>query len=333
MRAAEIPAVGAPLRIVDRELPGPGPDDVLVRVDACGVCGSDVFLQDGGFGPEKLPRIPGHEAAGTIEAIGDAVRGLKAGDQVAIYYIEGPADSPPARRGRPNIGPRIKRMGVDIDGAFAEYVVRPAETLIVPPKPIDPVTLAVLTDAVATPYHALTRIAALQPGETLCVLGVGGIGSNAVQLGRWAGAHVVAVSRSDWKLDLARQLGADFAVTPDEVGDVLGADGADVVIQCADDVGLYERAQQLAGFGGRIAVVGSSSKAFRVQPMEVIWRELQILGSRGFTRDDIREVIDLHAGGAISTDHLTKHVRPLEEANEALSDLRFGQTMRTVLVP
>lgn len=333
MRAVELPGVGEPLRLVDRPVQEPGPGEALVRVEACGVCGSDLFLQAGGFGPEKLPRVPGHEAAGVVEAVGPGVETPRVGDQVALYYISGPADSPQARRGRPNLGPGIERMGVDVDGAFAEYVVRPADTLIVPPRPVDPVVLAVLTDAVATPYHALVRIARLAAGETLCVLGVGGIGSNAVQLGKLLGARVVAVSRGEEKLELARRLGADEAVRLDDAREAIGGDGADVVVQCADSAALDEAAVGLAGFAGRVVYVGVSLEPFSVRASTLIWRELSLLGSRGFTADDIRAVVDLHLDGRLDTAHLTASRRPLEEANEALEDLRAGRVLRSVLVP
>ena len=223
------PGVGDPLRIVERPVPDPGEGEVRVRVEACGVCGSDVFLQAGGFVGAPLPIVPGHEAAGVVERVGPRVSGPAVGDQVALYYIDAPADSRYARPGRPNIGPGVRRMGVDVDGAFAEFVVRPATTLIKPPRKIDPAVLAVLTDAVATPYHALRRIAKIQPGETLLVLGIGGIGSNAVQLGRHLGARVIAVGRSPGKLDLAGRLGADVVLADgpqieDQVRDV--TDGA-----------------------------------------------------------------------------------------------------------
>ncbi len=210
---AELARVGDPLRIVERPVPDPGEKEVLVRVEACGVCGSDVFLQKGGFAGGPMPIVPGHEAAGVVEKVGPLATGVTVGEQVALYYIDAPADSPYARKGHPNVGPGVHRMGVDVDGAFAEFVVRPVETLITPPAPVDPVVLAVLTDAVATPYHALWRIAKIQPGETLLVLGVGGIGSNAIQLGRHFGARVIAVGRSPNKLALARRLGADVVLS------------------------------------------------------------------------------------------------------------------------
>ncbi len=328
MRALLLPAVGAPLELVERDVPQPGPGEARVRVQACGVCGSDLFLQKGGFGADKLPVVPGHEAAGVVDAVGDGVSAVAAGDQVALYYIDNAPDAP-----RPNLGPGVTRMGVDVDGAFAEYVVRPASTLIVPPAPVDPATLAVLTDAVGTPYHALARIARVQAGETVVVLGIGGIGSNAVQVARGLGARVIAVSRSAEKLALARELGAEAAVTLDRAREAIGPVGPDVVVQCADSAELDEAAIALGGYGARIVLVGASVDAFRARSSDFIWRELSVMGSRGFTPDDIRAVIDLHLAGALRTDHLTAARRPLEEGNEALEDLRAGRVLRSVLIP
>jgi alcohol dehydrogenase, propanol-preferring len=340
MRVVELPAVGLPLRLAERPIPEPGPGQALVRVEACGVCGSDIFLQKGGFGPAiAMPVVPGHEAAGVVAAIGPGVTEVASGDQVAVYYIDAPADSIYARRGRPNIGPGVVRMGVDVDGAFAEYVVRPVSTLIPVPASVDPPALAVLTDAVATPYHALVKIADLQAGETLAVLGVGGLGSNAVQLGKHLGARVVAVSRSEEKLELARRLGADQVVqaggddTVARARVACGGDGPDIVIQCVGSAVVDEQAIALATFGGRVVFVGSSPEAFRARAVELCWKELTLLGSRGFTADDIAAVIDLHLAGSITTKHLTESTRPLAEANEALEDLRHGRVLRSVLVP
>jgi alcohol dehydrogenase, propanol-preferring len=328
MRAALLPAVDAPLEIVQRPVPEPGPGEARVRIQACGVCGSDLFLQKGGFGADKLPRVPGHEAAGVVDALGPGVDAVAVGDQVAIYYIENSADAP-----RPNLGPDVRRMGVDVDGAFAEYVVRPVTTLIRPPEPIDPATLAVLTDAVGTPYHALARVARVQPGETVAVLGIGGIGSNAVQVARALGARVIAVSRAADKLALARRLGAEAAVHLDDARAACGPDGPDVVVQCAASAALDEAAIALGGYGARIVLVGTTVDAFTARASDFVWRELAVLGSRGFTPDDIRAVIDLYLAGRIETDHLTAVARPLEEANEALEDLRAGRVLRSVLLP
>ena len=339
MRAAVLDAPGAPLRVVQRPVPEPGPGEVRVRVQACGVCGSDVFLQKGGFGDKVTwPVVPGHEAAGVVDALGEDVEGVSPGDQVALYYISVPPADPWAARGRPNISPYVTRMGVDVDGAFADHVIRPVAALIRPPAPVPPEVLAVLTDAVATPLHGLKRVAHLQPGETLAVLGVGGLGSNAVQLGKAMGARVIAITRSEAKLALARTLGADDVV-PADAGDpvaavraLTGGHGPDVVIQCVGSATVDEQAIAMGGPGGRVVLIGSSLDQFRARAVDIFWRELSVLGSRGFVPDDIRDAINLYLDGTLRVDHLVDTIRPLEEANEALEDLKAGRVFRTVLV-
>ena len=338
MRAAELAGPGQPLRIVERPIPEPGPGHVRVRVEACGVCGSDLFLQKGGFGAAvSWPVVPGHEAAGVVDAVGDGVEDWAPGDQVALYYITVPAGDPWAARGRPNISPFVTRMGVDVDGAFADYVIRPVEALVRPASPVPPEVLAVLTDAVATPLHGLKRVARLQPGETLVVLGVGGLGSNAVQLGKAMGARVIAVTRSEAKRALARTLGADETVAAGDgdpvavVRALAGGHGADVVIQCVGSAAVDEQAIAMGGPGGRVVLIGSSLDAFRARAVDIFWRELSVLGSRGFVPDDIRDAISLYLDGTLRVEHLVDNVRPLEEADEALEDLRAGRGFRTVL--
>jgi D-arabinose 1-dehydrogenase-like Zn-dependent alcohol dehydrogenase len=340
MRVVELPAIGAALRVAERPIPEPPAGEVRVRITACGVCGSDLFLQKGGFGAAvSLPVIPGHEAAGVVDALGAGVSGVLLGDQVALYYITTPPDDPWAARGRPNISPHVTRMGVDVDGAFAEFVLRPPEALIVPRAPVPPAVLAVLTDAVATPLHGLKRVAKLQPGETLVVLGVGGLGSNAVQIGKAMGARVIAVTRSAAKLRLARELGADETVAADDgdpvaaVKALTGGHGPDVVVQCVGSAAVDEQAIAMGGPGGRVVLIGASLDPFQTRAVDIFWRELAVLGSRGFVPDDIRDAIDLYLDGTITVDHLVKSVRPLDAANDALDDLRAGHVLRSVLLP
>ena len=273
------------------------------------------------------------------DALGEGVTEVAVGDQVALYYITTPADDPWAARGRPNISPHVTRMGVDVDGAFAEYVLRPPEALIVPRAPVPPAVLAVLTDAVATPLHGLKRVAKLQPGETLVVLGVGGLGSNAVQIGKAIGARVIAVTRSAAKLQLARELGADETVAADDgdpvaaVKALTGGHGPDVVIQCVGSAAVDEQAIAMGGPGGRVVLIGASVDPFQARAVDIFWRELAVLGSRGFVPDDIRDAIDLYLDGTITVDHLVQTVRPLDAANDALDDLRAGRVLRSVLLP
>lgn len=333
--AVVMPPDGGPLQLVQRPVDSPAAGEALIRIQACGVCGSDAFLQDGGFGPGSLPRIPGHEAAGVVIAVGDPSDETWVGRQVALYYIEGPADSVWGTIGHENVGPGIQRMGVDVDGAFAEYIVRSIRTLIAVEPSLDPAAVAVATDALATPYHALTTVGGLVAGETLAVVGLGGIGSNAVQIGRHLGATVVAVGRGEAKLAQARELGADVtAHSSDGAEAIIAAAGGqiDVVLQCVGENTAMDRlAIDIAGYRGRVVFIAVSQEDFPVRATELIWRELSLKGSRGFTRRDIEDVLALVASGALTTDHLTRHRRPLREAAEAIADLRAGAVLRTVL--
>lgn len=334
MKALIVPAVGAELELVDRPVRDPLPGEALVRVEACGVCGSDVFLQDGGFGVE-LPVVPGHEASGTVVAVGDSADDAWVGKQVALYYIDWPPGSPWELSGHENMGPGITRMGVDVDGAFAEFVTRPIRTLVPVEPRLDPAAVAVATDALGTPYHALRAVAGVQPGETVAVIGVGGIGSGAVQIAAHLGAHVIAIGRSAGKLATAAELGASVTVESSiGAAAIIEAAGGqiDVVVQCAgESSGLDRLAIDIAGYRARVVFVGVSREPFEVSATELIWRELALLGSRGFTVRDVAEVLDLVRSGALTTDHLTRHRRPLAEAGEALADLRAGKVLRTVL--
>lgn len=333
--AVVMPAGGAPLTTVQRPVTPPAVGEALVRIEACGVCGSDAFLQDGGFGADSLPRVPGHEAAGTVIAVGGPADSEWIGRQVALYYIEHPRDSVWAKTGHENIGPGIRRMGVDVDGAFAQYIVRPISTLIHVDPPMDPASVAVATDALATPYHALTTVAELAAGETLAVIGLGGIGSNAVQIGRHLGARVVAVGRGEAKLAQARKLGASLtAHSSDGVEKIVAAAGnqIDVVLQCVGENPAMDRlAIDIAGYRARVVFVAVSQDSFPLRASELIWRELSLKGSRGFTRSDIDAVLSLVRSGALTTEHLTHNRRPLHEASEAIADLRAGSVLRTVL--
>ncbi len=339
MLAQVLPGVNEPLRQEEVQIPRPGFGEVRLRVAACGVCGSDLFLQEGGFGRSKLPVVPGHEAAGYVDEIGPGVEDVRMGELLAAYYLSTPPGDPWARDGVPNRSPQAIRMGVDIGGAFAEYVVRPAAALVRPPSAIAPTALAVLTDAGATPLHALKRVACLRPAESVVVIGIGGIGLMAVQFAKAFGAvPVIAMSRSEGKLELAAQLGATISVIVDQdagksVREALGGTGADVVLQCAGSVAAYRLALEVAGPGGRVVFLGSTSDSFAIAPMPVIWSELSLMGSRGFIPADIEDAVALYCSGHLDLSRHLSSVRPLAEANAALEDLRDGKVLRSVLVP
>lgn len=332
--AMVMPTVGAALIAERRQVIPPRPGEAVVRIDACGVCGSDAFLRDGGFGVEKLPVVPGHEAAGHVVAVGSEDDAEWVGRQVALYYIDAPQDTHWARSGHENIGPGLLRMGVDVDGAFAEYVTRRIHTLVPVDPPMDPAAVAVATDALATPYHALTAVGRVQPGETVAVVGLGGIGSNAVQIARHLGANVVAVGRSASKMELARRLGAHVVVSSAEGVESIRASAGgqiDVVVQCIGNPEMDRLAIDIAGYRARVVMVGTSLGGFELASRELVWRELALLGSRGFTSGDIAAVIDLVRDGSLVVDHLTDHQLPIQAAQDALESLKDSAVLRSVL--
>jgi len=334
MRAARLFRYDTPFEVVDMAVPRPEAGEVVVRVAACGICGSDRFLQKGGFA-SVLPIVPGHEAAGTVEAVGAGVAGLAPGRKVAIYYIAHCGQCAYCRSGRENICVGARRMGVDFDGALAEFVRVPAANCLPLPEDIDLAAAAVITDAVGTPTHAL-RQAGVRPGETVLVMGVGGIGSNAVQIARLMGAEVIAAARSEASLRTARAIGAHHALRADAslveaVLDLTGGLGADAVIQCAPGEAAFAAALPCLGRGGRLVIVGTSHRPVPVEFNQLLWKEQEIRGSRGFTRADIRQGLDWYAEGRIRVDHLTARQRPLAEINEAIADLDDPGVVRTVI--
>lgn len=313
----------------------PRPGEALVAVEACGLCGSDRLLRSGGFGSDRFPVIPGHEAAGTVVAVGAADEyDLKlVGERVALYYID-PDDDFFARSGKENLGPGVRRMGVDFDGALSQYVTRPIRSLVMG-RGLPAAELAVLSDAVATPHHAL-KLAKVGAGQVVVVIGTGGIGSNAVQLAALRGATTIAVGRSEEKLAIANELGAT-AVLSSDVGaaEIHRAAGGqiDVVLQCVGSPQLDQLAVELAGNGATVVFVGASGAEFSLTSMSLIQRELTLLGSRGFTRQDIAEVIDMRISGKLRLDHLLSDVRPLSDAGNAFNTVGEDGRLRTIIEP
>ncbi len=223
MRAVRWHGLPAGLRIDDVPVPEPGPSDVVVRVAACGICGSDVHFLEGMPVPGGTPLTLGHEPAGIIESVGAGVTGWSVGDRVAITLGAGCGECRTCRMGHPNACLALIAPGLHIDGAFAEAIRVPASTLVRVPDGVSLAAAAVATDCVASPYHALKCRAKVRPGEQVVVVGVGGLGSQAVRLAKVLGAErVVAVDRSETALARAAASGADATVLVREGVDPVG---------------------------------------------------------------------------------------------------------------
>ncbi|MCZ7525662.1 MAG: zinc-binding dehydrogenase [Acidimicrobiia bacterium] len=341
MRAARFHGVGEGVRVEEVPYPEPGPGEVVVAVAACGICGSDVhFLEDVPV-PGPLPMTLGHEAAGIVEALGEGVEGWTPGDRVALSLDGGCGTCRTCRAGSPNACLSLVVPGLHCDGAFAEALRVPAGGLVRVPDEVSLSSAAVATDCVATPFHALRCRGGLREGETVAVVGAGGLGSAAIALAGALGAgRVVAVDRSEAALERAKRAGATTVLaTPgeDPVPAVHEATdgGADLVVECVGtpetvSVGLRSLVQ-----GGRLVAVGVGMQPPPIdypQALFSLW-ELSVIGAFASHREDLEEVLALQAEGRIDIESWISHRVPLDGVVEGLEMLRTkrGDPQRVVM--
>ena len=269
MKAAVLREFGQPLVVQDMEDPSPGPDEVLIKVMACGVDGTDLKLQEGfGYRPD-LPFITGHEPAGAVHEIGVNVAEFQPGDHVITYNFTTCGVCPMCRNNRANICPSMTAVlgARNRPGGHAEYLLVPARQLVKVPESISWTDAAVLPDAGITAYHAIDR-SGLKLGETVLILGAGGVGSYAIQFAKMAGARVISVDISEAKTARARQLGADEAVdasqqdVPEQVRKLTNGWGVDCTIDIVGTESTMTHGVDSLRNGGRIVIVGYTSDEY-----------------------------------------------------------------------
>ncbi|MFQ5943765.1 MAG: zinc-binding dehydrogenase, partial [Anaerolineales bacterium] len=265
MRAAVLIEPNRPLAIEDVATPEPGPNEVLVKVAACGVCHSDLHYIDHGTPTfKKPPLILGHEASGTIAGMGAEVTEWSEGDRVLLSTIFACGTCTACRNGRDNVCENQIMLGNHVDGAYAEYVLAPRHSVFALPEEIPLEEGAIIADATTTPYHAVAVRGQVNPGDNVVVYGCGGIGANVVQVAAMLRARVVAVDISDEKLEWAKKLGAAEAIDPsgeervDKLVRKLTGGGADVAFECVGTPATQEQAFASTRNGGRLVLVGYS---------------------------------------------------------------------------
>ncbi len=320
---------------VDEPVPADG--EVLVAVDAAGVCGTDRHIVAGDLGVPP-GTIPGHEVAGTILETAQGVEGWSPGDRVAAFGQVTCGSCQACRAGRPNRCRRPEILGMARQGGFAERIALPTASLVALPDEVPDGVGAIASDAIATPFHALTTVGRLQPGETVVVVGAGGLGLHAVQLARLCGAaRVVAVDPSEAARDLALAAGADAVLDPEahtEASRELRglARGATLVLECVGRAETVELGLAALAPGGRLVVVGVGSSQPRLPPLGMfIGAELGVLGSFGSTPSEIQTVLGLIAGGRLDVSRSVQREVPLACAADIFAE-PFGPA-RTVIVP
>ncbi len=338
MKAVVLHDFKTPLRLEEVERPKPGAGEVLIRVEACGACHSDVHVADGDW-PQlnrivKKPLILGHEIAGTIAEVGEGVKELRVGDRMGvpwIYWSCGECEF--CASGDEVLCSKQKITGVAVDGGYAEFVKAPATHATKIPEGLAAADAAPLFCAGVTVYRALKK-ANIQPGQRLAIFGVGGLGHLAVQIGREMGAEVTAVDLSDEKLELARQDGATHvlnASTADAPKEIRKLGGAHVVLVASAAKAAYDAAFSCVRGTGMLLVVGLPAEPICFPALSMAGREVRVQASSVGTRENLRDVLAMAAAGKVKCG-VAK--RPLSEANEVLDELRRGQVAgRIVLQP
>lgn len=328
MRAARI-FEDLSLRLDEAPDPAPGPGEVLVRVHAAGVCGTDLHILDGMIKPDPYPMTIGHEAAGVIEVAGDGTRGSP-GDRVAVYNKLYCGSCEQCLSGRHNICDNEPgQLGFNMDGGDAEYVVVPARNLVPVPPTVDFATAAVLSCAGMTAVHAV-RLSSLRLGQTAVVDGIGGVGILVVQAARHAGARVIAVADSEDKRQFALSHGAadaivisqanDYATLPAAVRELTSGRGADVFFELVGTRKSMTAGVRCLAKGGRFVSTGYTDQELAIHPIEFILSETSLISTVAATKQDLQDAIRLAASRQMTVPIAGRY--PLDGVQGALDALR-----------
>ena len=338
MKAAVLHDFKTPLAFEEVERPTPGPDEVLIEVEACGVCHSDLHVADGDW-PQlakivKKPLILGHEIAGRVVEKGATVRDHEIGDRVGVPWIFWSCgECEMCREGNENLCAKQQITGVSVDGGYAEFVKAPACHATKIPDTLSASEAAPLFCAGVTVYRALKK-ANIQSGQRLAVFGVGGLGHLGVQIGAGLGAEVTAIDVSDEKLAHAKSLGAVEtlnALSVDPARHFRKRGGAHAVLVTSAARAAYDAAFPCVRPTGILLVVGLPADSLCFSPISMAGTEIRIQASAVGTRQDLREVLAMAADGKVRCQVAE---RPLAAANEILDGLRKGQISgRVVLTP
>jgi D-arabinose 1-dehydrogenase-like Zn-dependent alcohol dehydrogenase len=340
MQAAVCRAYGEPLTLERRPLPTPGAGEVLLRVDAVGLCATDLKTISGALAPgTTLPLIPGHEVAGTVVRDGSAddPEGDLLGRRVAVYLYESCGHCARCLEDRPTLCSAATRIGIERDGGLAGYMVAARANLLPYGDAIDATAAAVAMDAVTSPWGALHGRARIQPGETLVVVGCGGLGLNAIQIARAAGARVAAVDLAPAHRELALANGAEIAVDPDEAESgaihAWAPGGADLALETSGRRAGFQTAAASLRAGGRVVCNGyQPGVEYGMDSARLVLEEITILGSRVGTLDDARDALAAVESGAVVPQIM--RTAPLSDINEALDALAAGRVDgRIVITP
>lgn len=333
MRAFQVKSPKGPFELVEREIPEPGPEQVRIKVKACGVCHSDSVTKEGLFPNIKYPRVPGHEVAGVIDAIGPNVKGWKVGQRVGIGWYGGHCGyCNPCRRGDFNtcqIDAQIS--GVTFDGGYAEYMIAPKEALALIPDELSFIEAGPLMCAGITTFNAL-RHSGAKPGDIVAVHGIGGLGHLAVQFAVKMGFKTIAIARGKDKEALAKKLGAwryldsqekNAAVELQKLG------GAKVIVATVTDSKAMSTVVKGLDIDGKLIVLGVSQEPVEVSPLYLIAGRRSIMGWPSGTSMDSQDTMSFCAMTSVRS---MNEVFPFDRAPEAYEHMMSGKARFRVVL-
>jgi propanol-preferring alcohol dehydrogenase len=324
VRAAVLHAFGEPLALEDVSDPEPRPGEVVVRLETCGLCHTDIHTAHGDWeAAPALPLVPGHEGIGAVERRGDGVD-LAVGARVAVPWLGSACgECGLCASGRENLCPRQQNTGYTHDGCFAELARADARYVVPVPDGVDPVDAAPLSCAGLTTYAAV-QAAGTRPGDRLAVFGIGGLGHLAVQYARLAGAEVVAVDLVPEKLELALELGAAHAVEAGEAARAIRAlGGVERAVVVAAAPAAAQAAFASLRRGGTMVLVALPRRGVLELPIvPTVLKGITVTGSIVGTRAQLAEVLELHARGET---RVVTETRRLEDVNEAMAEVESGR--------
>jgi D-arabinose 1-dehydrogenase-like Zn-dependent alcohol dehydrogenase len=334
MKAVQIPKANGAFELVERERPEPESGQVRIKVQACGVCHSDSFVKEGTFPGAHYPIVPGHEIAGTIDAVGHGVNTWKTGQRVGVGWYGGHCgECESCRRGDFITCRNLRITGITCDGGYAEYTVATTQALALIPDEFSPEHAAPIMCAGVTTYNAL-RNSGARAGDLVGILGLGGLGHLGVQFARKMGFQTVAITRGREKEASARELGAHhfFASTSDNVpAELTRLGGAQVLLATAVNAKAMSAVIDGLDINGRLVVVGSSADPIAVLPQQLIRERRSV---RGWPSGSAIDSQDALAFSALSGVRPVIETMPLQRAAEAYERMMNGKArFRMVLTP
>ena len=331
-RAVQVSAAGGDLQVVQREFPEPGPGHVRIRVQACGVCHSDSLTQLGMWPGIQYPRVPGHEVAGILDAVGPDVPVFKTGQRVGLGWHGGHCNyCNPCRRGDFILCENQQISGIDYDGGYADYVVAPANAIALIPADLGNVDAAPLLCAGITTFNAL-RNSGARPGDTVVILGIGGLGHLAVQYAAKSGYRTVAVARGQDKGPLARQLGAHVYVdstTQDPAKELQKLGGANIILSTLTSTKALEWTLDGLAPAGKVIVVGVPDGPIVVNPFPLLLGRRTVAGWPAGTGMDSEDTLNFSALTGVKP---MTEAYPLEKAAKAYERMMSGKARFRVVV-